>query len=99
MIEIIINAFRGNRLRPVAFHQYPSTVIDGIVSITDNDSKTVANALFELERKFIRLFTEVGIACGHDNKIVFECLIGTLKLYFGFKDGEFTVGLGLMKGR
>jgi len=99
-LSIIMDSLRNNRIKPIAFHPYPSTVIDGLICISDKDGKTAANALFELlEEKFIRLFTEAGIKCAVDNKIVFECTIDTIKFYFGFKDSSFTVGFGLFKSR
>lgn len=93
MVELTL---RMDNLIPVKFHPYPSTVIDRLITIGNADGK-----LYKVEQDFIQLFTKAGIQCAVDNKIVFECIECDVveTMYFGFKDGCFSIGYNILKGR
>lgn len=99
MLEIVMDALNHNKVKPVAFHPYASTVIDALIRVSDDDGRYSFKVLYDLEGKFIKLFIDAGIKCAIDNKIVFECTINNTKFYCGFKDGAFTIGFGIFESR
>ena len=83
-------------MKPIAFHPYPSHVIDRIFK-TEYNSR---DQIHQLENYLIDLFNQEGIKSPsgykvqYDNKIVFEFELKGIKIYFGFYDWNFAIGLG-----
>ena len=84
-----------SKLTPVAFHCYPAVVQDRLFRV-EYDSKSEINTL---ENSLLELFREKGIKdtfdneIRRDNKIVFEVLYHSVRVFYGFKDWMFSIGL------
>ena len=88
-----------NEFKPVAFHSYTSSVRERIFEASYG-SKTEAGRDIELmRRELIALFNAKGIKTiyggdvQNDNKIVFEVEVKGIKLFYGFYDWMFSIGL------
>lgn len=74
-------------IKPIKFHPYRSYVLDRVFVMDSN------NETEYLREELINTFNEAGIKCYNDNKIVFECEINKIKVYYGFYDNKFSIGL------
>ena len=59
-----------------------------------NNKNCISEYLFNSSRDFlIKLFNDHGIKCQVDNKIVFEVELHGVRLFYGFYDWTFSIGL------
>jgi len=80
----------GFEINPIKFYPYPSTVVRRVL-IDDNYRKHENLKL--LKEELLHLFQAKD-----DNKIVFEVELNGTRLFIGFKDGIFALGLGVNTG-
>lgn len=73
--------------RPVQFHPYTSRTLQRIIEMELNDETEV------VRKQLVEEFNDAGIKAWDDNKIVFECEIDDTKVYYGFYDLKFSIGL------
>lgn len=81
-------------LNPVKFHPYTSRTINRVFEIRF-DKINYEEAL-KVKQELLYKFNQFGIQARDDNKIVFECNLegdNLRKIYYGFYDGNFSVGL------
>lgn len=74
-------------LTPVKFHPYRSVVLCRILETNFCEATEI------LRKDLIDMFNEAGIKCHNDNKIVFELDFEGTKVYYGFYDLKFSIGL------
>jgi hypothetical protein len=74
-------------LIPIKFHPYRSYVTKRLLYLDYN------NEIERIEFDLIDLFNEHKVKCHVDNKIVFECKLYETKIYYGFYDLKFSIGL------
>ena len=85
-------------IKPIAFHCYPSVVINPFLKLDDHSSEII-----KFRDDLIVLFNKAGIKdrlggfVNYDNKIVFELEVDGTVLFYGFKDGFFSVGFKCME--
>lgn len=77
-------------LVPRAFWSYTSIVTKVVLS--------GAHRVKDLHEDLLKRFQQSGIAAHMDNKTVFELINREDRKtwYFGFKDGQFNIGLGVL---
>lgn len=76
-----------SELKPVKFHAYTSGVLKRIVHLNFTEETDY------IRSELLDLFNYHGIKCYYDNKIVFECELHGTKIYYGFYDLRFSIGL------
>ena len=74
-------------ITPIKFHSYRSVVFNRIIEMNLTEESE------ELRKELITTFNEAGIKCHDNNKIVFECEFEGIKIYYGFYDLKFSIGL------
>jgi hypothetical protein len=80
-----------SNFKPIKFHAYTSSVKESIFYM--NYDQYYSKDLNFIKQKLLVTFNQVGIQCRDDNKIVFECEINGKRIYYGFYDGNFSIGL------
>lgn len=80
-------------LTPVKFYPYATTVMDRFIEIGYSTSRTMCPDVHEIRDRLHKLFTSAGIENGRDNKIAFEVEYKGQKIFYGFYDNKFSVGL------
>jgi len=80
--------FLNTELKAVAFHHYPSSVMERIFLMEYSQDDNIQN----IENQLLELFKESGIKSYKDNKIVFECELNGHKIFYGFYDWVFSIG-------
>lgn len=78
----------SDNLKPIKFHPYRSGILKRIFYSDFTDD------IEYLRLSLLDLFNHCGVKCYNDNKIVFECEIHGVKIYYGFYDLKFSIGLG-----
>jgi len=79
--------FYLSSLKPIKFHPYTSDVRKRIIYMEFTDETDVLRACL------LKLFNNNEIKAYDDNKIVFECELHGAKMYYGFYDLKFSIGL------
>ena len=80
-------------LKPIEFHKYTSSTKKRILSISYNPSDKTGKEIEYLRCQLIEHFNYCGIKCYNDNKIVFEVEIYGTRLFYGFYDLTFSIGM------
>jgi hypothetical protein len=91
-----------DKLKPIKFHPYTSFVKDRFYECDFSSHFNEAVNMDEYlstESELIEKFTDAGIKCGRDNKIVFECEMNGVRICFGFYDWVFSIGLSYFDER
>ena len=79
-------------LKPIKFYPYRSHVT-GEVFKMDFSSK-YEDEINYMRRLLVEHFNESGIQCYEDNKTVFECEVKGKRIFYGFYDLNFSIGVG-----
>jgi len=80
--------------KPVKFHPYTSRTKERVFEVSCGSDSELAKEYRYLEEDLLNLFNRSGIKCDLDNKIVFECEVeGGKKIFYGFYDWTFSIGL------
>ena len=89
------------KFKPITFYPYTSFVTKSIFRIEYTYNSEEKTIIEDLRRDLIKLFNDsniksiTGCTVVDDNKIVFEIEYNGIKLFYGFYDWEFTIGLGV----
>ena len=88
-----------DQLKPIAFHCYTSTTRSRIFEVDYSSQSEEGAEIMFFEQELIDMFNENGIKTifdgrmMKDNKIVFEVDFQGTKIYYGFYDWRFSIGL------
>ena len=77
---------------PIKFHPYTSRVLNRLITV-ECESKESMQAFRMLEQQLVTIFRGAGIKCHEDNKTVFECDVHGVRIFYGFYDWRFAIGL------
>jgi hypothetical protein len=78
-------------LIPKRFYPYRSHVTGEVFKM--NFSEAYEDEINYLRRILVEHFNENGIRCYEDNKIVFECETKGKRIFYGFYDLKFSIGM------
>jgi len=73
---------------PIKFHPYTSRTLERIWSCD-----STVPAIEEFRKGLIDQFNYCGVHASNDNKIVFECEVNKKRIFYGFYDNKFSIGL------
>lgn len=83
----------NDSLKPVKFHPYTSRVHNRLLEVECGQDEKLSRAYRELERELLGMFERAGIKAWADNKIVFELEDKGTRVFYGFYDWKFSLGL------
>jgi hypothetical protein len=84
--------FDLTKIKPIAFYPYSSIVQDRIFDIEDYYN---IPEIKEFQQYLIDWFKDNGIKAARDSKIAFEVEIKGVRLFYGFKDWRFSIGMSV----